>query len=322
MGSTIGTTDGLDGLDGVDGLDGLDGLSGVSLAVKASPRPIGVSPGLKKPFVGGKWPFDPDPQWPYAAPDGFPRGYWASANYAIPVVGEFVRAKCADGLTWDSPDLEQALRNILQSADTAAELRELAELMEYRAGVLAEALAQRTGLWSYWRGILMFDAWSHPRTCDLVEIAARVGQFQAMHYKRLFNRARPSQYSMELLPPIDVPGHASFPSGHATEANLLSLCLAQVMPAVASAPAKDKNKNTIPDSSPLQRMAQRVARNREVLGLHYPSDSAAGKLLAEQSFKLLLKCKTVTQLIAEAKLEWPQMPQAAAAPSRSKVKAV
>ena len=47
-----------------------------------------------------------------------------------------------------------------------------------------------------------------------------------------------------------------------------------------------------------------------------------GKLLAEQSFKLLLKCKTVTQLIAEAKLEWPQMPQAAAAPSRSKVKAV
>ena len=66
----------------------------------------------------------------------------------------------------------------------------------------------------------------------------------------------------------------------------------------------------------------KVARNREVLGIHYPSDSAAGKLLAEQSFKLLLKCKTVTQLIAEAKLEWPQVPQAAAAPSRSKVKTV
>src|SRR3954468_16732460 len=319
MGGAVGATD---GLDGVDGLDGLTGLSWLSLAVNATSRPIGASPGLNRPFVGGKWPFDPDPQWPNASPDGFPRGYWASANFAITVIGELVRAKCTDGLTWDSSDLESELRKILKRANVDAELKELAELMEYRGGVLAEALAQRTGLWAYWRGILMFDAWSHPRTCDLVEIAARVGQFQVMHYKRLFNRARPSQYSMELLPPIDVPGHASFPSGHATEANLLSLCLAQVMPAVASAPAKDKNKNTIPDSSPLQRMAQRVARNREVLGLHYPSDSAAGKLLAEQSFKLLLKCKTVTQLIAEAKLEWPQMPQAAAAPSRSKVKAV
>jgi hypothetical protein len=216
--------------------------------------------------------------------------------------------------------LEQSLRDILDRADTPTELEELAELMEYRAGVTAEALAQRSGIWNYWRGILMFDGWSHPRTCDLIEVAQRTGQFQAMHYKRIFNRARPSQYSMELLPPIDVPGHASFPSGHATEANLLSLCLAEVMPEVASAPAKDKDKHDIPHSSPLERMAQRVARNREVLGVHFPSDSAAGKLLAEQSFEILKECESVKTLMAEARREWSQNPKTAAGPRNDRGK--
>jgi hypothetical protein len=61
--------------------------------------------------------------------------------------------------------------------------------------------------------------------------------------------------------------------------------------------------------SPLQRMAQRIARNREVLGLHYPSDSAAGKLLAEESFKILMQCDSIKNstkgLIALAKKEFP-----------------
>jgi hypothetical protein len=159
----------------------------------------------------------------------------------------------------------------------------------------------------------MCDGSSAPWTRDLVEIAQHVGQFQAMHYKRSFNRPRPSQYSPALLPPVDPPGHPSFPSGHATEAYLTALCLAKVMPPAASAPAMTKPKPgappvAIPDSSPLQRMAQRIARNREVLGLHFPSDSAAGKKLAEESFKILMECPTIKDptngIIAKAKKEW------------------
>src|SRR5689334_22914635 len=42
-----------------------------------------------------------------------------------------------------------------------------------------------------------------------------------------------------------------------------------------------------------------------VLGLHYPSDSAAGKLLAEKSFEILMQCKTVKdEIIPRAKEEW------------------
>jgi membrane-associated phospholipid phosphatase len=182
--------------------------------------------------------------------------------------------------------------------------------------VMSEAMAQRSNPWAYYRGILMCDSWSAPYTRDLVEVATRVGQFQAMHYKRRFNRPRPSQISPILLPPIDVPGHASYPSGHATESHLISLCLAQVMPAAAHRPPPPRQLpaprppqvKPIPPWSPLERMAQRIARNREVMGLHYPSDSRAGKLLAEQSFKLLMRCNSIRHptngLLALARREW------------------
>jgi hypothetical protein len=55
----------------------------------------------------------------------------------------------------------------------------------------------------------------------------------------------------------------------------------------------------------LDRLAERVSRNREVLGLHYPSDSAAGRLLAAYSLYLLLQCPTVINTIVSAQQEWP-----------------
>jgi membrane-associated phospholipid phosphatase len=172
---------------------------------------------------------------------------------------------------------------------------------------MSEALAQRSNLQAYWRGILMFNAASHPWTCDLLAVAACVGQFQGMHYKNEFNRPRPSQILPALMPPISPPGHASFPSAHATEAYLMALCLKEVMPAAVSTPV-DPND---PETTALQRMAQRIARNREVLGVHYPSDSAAGKKLAEESFRLLKKCRSVHNtnpnkpgIIQRAQAEW------------------
>jgi membrane-associated phospholipid phosphatase len=102
------------------------------------------------------------------------------------------------------------------------------------------------------------------------------------------------------MPPIDVPGHASYPSGHATESYLLAGILAPVMPAAASTQTNPAD----PDSTPLRRLAERVARNREVLGLHYPSDSKAGKYLGDQTSTLLLLCPSVVGLIPVAQAEW------------------
>jgi membrane-associated phospholipid phosphatase len=146
-----------------------------------------------------------------------------------------------------------------------------------------------------------------------------------MHHKMKHNRPRPSRLLPALMPPIDPPGHAAYPSGHATQAYLMALLLAQVMPDVAwgkkvgtmqeggaqitvtETEATDPsiaNDITSPvrdlpgvaqrmTNTPLWRIAERVARNREVLGVHYPSDSEAGLRLAAQALPILLKCPLI-----------------------------
>ena len=75
--------------------------------------------------------------------------------------------------------------------------------------------------------MLAFSKASHPSTYALVQGALRVAQFQVVFYKNKFQRPRPSQLSPNLMPPIEVPGHASFPSGHSTEAYTLAYCLSE-----------------------------------------------------------------------------------------------
>jgi membrane-associated phospholipid phosphatase len=273
-------------------------------------RPIGVSPALRKLpgenwFRGNKWP-PADLLAPFtnAAAARFPDYAWSAFHFSIVVLGEFVQVP-----GWDLFNL-QAAAPIPVGAALQAELNELQELVDYRPGVLSEALAQRDNIAVYWSGLLMFKQSSHPATYRLAQIALRVGQFQAMHYK--FNpsansglppippRPRPSQLSPSLMPSIAIPPHASYPSGHATEAYLLAGILARVMPVAAST----RTNLADPDSTPLRRLAERVARNREVMGLHYPSDSLAGKFLGDQSLALLLTCPSVLPLIVAANAEW------------------
>jgi membrane-associated phospholipid phosphatase len=100
--------------------------------------------------------------------------------------------------------------------------------------------------------------------------ASLIATFMAMHYKHVHWRQRPSQLAPALMPPVEVPGHPSYPSGHATQAHLMAECAILVLPA-AMLPLFADN---------LRALARRIARNREIAGLHYASDSAAGAALA------------------------------------------
>jgi hypothetical protein len=298
-------------------------------------RPIGVSPvnALSEPgnwYRGNRWPpaNQPNDRDLLAVPEDLtslvkqspadvrsyssgrlPGRQWTANYYSIAVLAEFVRisvdlnqlaadeAKLFKDITpknnqpfrWDHIDLESGLPD---NKHVTSELEELVTLIDYRPNVLAEALAQREGIDKYFRGILSFSGTSHPWTYGLMEIALHVGEFQVMHYKFLFNRPRASRLIPWLMPPIEVPGHASYPSGHATQSHLVALTLGEVMPVTQGL------------SNPLRMLAQRIARNREVLGLHYPSDSQAGEKLAKESFLLLRRSPTVKAMTNAARQEW------------------
>ena len=90
--------------------------------------------------------------------------------------------------------------------------------------------------------------------------------------KRHFDRVRPSFLDKKIVPVIRIPAHASYPSGHSTEAWSLAFSLADKYP-------KRKNK--------YYAIANNIATNRERAGLHYKSDSDYGRLLARKILDLV-----------------------------------
>jgi hypothetical protein len=65
------------------------------------------------------------------------------------------------------------------------------------------------------------------------------------------------------------PGHPSFPAGHATIAHTWAALISSVF-------SSDVQKVA------LEREADRIASNREIAGLHFPRDTAAGKVLGRR----------------------------------------
>lgn len=107
-----------------------------------------------------------------------------------------------------------------------------------------------------------------------------------MHFKATFDRARPRQYSDQVAPSIEPPGHPAYPSGHSTDAHTLALILAEMWPE---------------KKAQLLSIALKIAINREIGGVHYRSDTMAGYLLAEQIVALLPRNPQAKILIATLK---------------------
>lgn len=116
-------------------------------------------------------------------------------------------------------------------------------------------------------------------------------------FKKKFNRVRPSvladkrgaQFSFKLGTAVEIPAHPAYPSGHATGAFTMAYILQELDPANAETYRKD---------------ALRISQNREIGGLHYPSDTEAGRLLARQIADSLLENKKYQALLEAARAEW------------------
>lgn len=110
-----------------------------------------------------------------------------------------------------------------------------------------------------------------------------------MRLKNKHDRVRAHKLDPTLTTVIDVPEHGAYPSGHSTQAHAIAFLLTTLAPERRAEFESD---------------ALRVAVNREIAGVHYPSDSAAGRLLARQIVDLMLGNREFRALVESAKAEW------------------
>jgi hypothetical protein len=139
----------------------------------------------------------------------------------------------------------------------------------------------------YFNRLLLFE--SNPASYVLMQAMFQLGTVVAVHFKKRLLRPRPSQIEPRLRPMLGVPRHASYPSGHATQYFLVAKALASVV-------------RSHEVGRELFQIAEEVAVNREWAGLHYASDTMAGKYIATAIFPQVESAYTETFQMAAR--EW------------------
>lgn len=139
---------------------------------------------------------------------------------------------------------------------------------------------------------------SPPATAELLQATLWDAVPATFSFKEQFNRGRPHHCCDLPLNPMfqrpspRYPGHPAYPSGHSTQVHLVAELYARMFPTLRSR---------------LYQAAQGVARRREIAGLHFASDSAAGARLAVLLVDEFLKVPALLGLFNEAKFEWPHL---------------
>ena len=98
-----------------------------------------------------------------------------------------------------------------------------------RPDAMGPILSQDGEFFTDFMDVLTMRPGSHPKTFRVLHIASLIGSFAALYFKSTYDIPRPSQICPALLPPITVPGHASWPSGHSTQAHFMWRCIMRVL---------------------------------------------------------------------------------------------
>lgn len=150
------------------------------------------------------------------------------------------------------------------------------------------------------------DAVTDPRlpySWELLRAALWDMQCGLYALKRRFNRGRPVHaFGSKIgVTSLYTPGHPAYPAGHAAQCHVSVLLLEAAL----------KRMNQVPHDLPrlldeMLRAAERVAENRVVAGIHFPSDTVAGKDLALQYVPMLLRSPLFGRVVAAAARELEQ----------------
>jgi hypothetical protein len=180
------------------------------------------------------------------------------------------------------------------SPRTRAELVYLLEIQEKRTPEDIERIKSEIKLTGFRFGEFTYPGITDPEKRPATAALARAANaditavmFQA---KQHFNRVRPSMLDPRIQPAIPIPNHPAYPSGHATQAFMWAYLLCELLP---------------PDHhAAILAGAKRIARDRELAGVHYPSDSSLGKQIARQIVDMWMANPQFRELLNRAKQEW------------------
>ncbi|KHK01042.1 acid phosphatase [Desulfovibrio sp. TomC] len=110
--------------------------------------------------------------------------------------------------------------------------------------------------------------------------------------KKHWDRPRPYAANPAITPCVPKPGNASYPSGHSTFGTLMSIVLANMVP---------EKQVQIYDR------AEQYRLNREIGGVHYPSDVVAGRIAGTVIAAFLFQSPTFLEDYAKARAEVRQV---------------
>ena len=153
--------------------------------------------------------------------------------------------------------------------------------------------ANRDNLFFVGRGLgARFSQRNLPKTTDLLARVYHDAMIQVVELKLHYARPRPHHLEPRLQAADERIPHASYPSGHSFASYLNAEVLARLAPG-----RKDM----------LFASARDMAWSRELLGVHYPSDSEAGRLFARDFARLLFENDAFRRDFAAVQQEWAGM---------------
>ncbi|MBB4841844.1 hypothetical protein HNP55_000339 [Paucibacter oligotrophus] len=197
---------------------------------------------------------------------------------------------------------DELLRQLPTIPAPGSECERLKELAECRkdarvmATIIAQARLDNGDMRDVWAPLGGLP--SNPNTIDSRSLMGAVFQLVrpvVFVLKAHFHRGRPMHCCPELAPLFPLPdplhpSHASYPSGHAAISMAFALVLGDFFPS---------------KKSDFVRVATQIGVNREIAGLHFPSDSEAGRTLAGYVATLLIKHPSISKLRDGVLKEWP-----------------
>lgn len=149
----------------------------------------------------------------------------------------------------------------------------------------------------------------HPENYTTSELFRLMDQdvgFFILERKFHFSRPRPNQIDPALTTVIPNPPHASYPSGHAGQSYITALVLSDFDPE---------------NEAVYKQFAYDIAHRREIAGVHYPSDTLAGRKLAVDVLAKLRENTVFEKKFQDAKISYIPPDKAVVEPMREAIAA-